>query len=141
MTNGKQELFELKLQYYPDSKPAVSSTKGRIGELLGSGKGTVTGKKINGTARWSIFEIVGNICETNIAGYIQTDDRSRINYETKGFGLVPDKKNKPNDWKMPAVIKFSTKAKKYEWLNDTLAILQGSFNMEAKNHQYKAYLA
>src|SRR5258708_36847914 len=47
-------LFAARLQYQSDIE-AVVSAETREGELVGSGNGSVSGDRLNGTARWSMY--------------------------------------------------------------------------------------
>jgi len=133
------QFFEAELQFMPGMKSPVSSA-GRIGELLGSGEGFIHGKKISGSIRWSIFEVVGNPCETNITGHIQTNDGATIALQSKGFGLVPDK-SKSNQWHLAATLILSTDDARYDWLNTVIAFWDGEFDMSTGRHSYTAYLS
>ncbi len=135
---GLAPLFDAELQYRPGMAPVVS-TEGRPG-LLGSGDGHVTGPRLRGRIRWSIFEEQGSgECTTTIAGWIDTDDGVRIGIETRGFGLVPDPAQ-PSHWKMSAAIRFKADGK-YAWLRSMLGAWDGSFDMDTGRHTYRAYSA
>ena len=108
--------------------------------MLGSGDGVVKGSSIAGTVHWSIFEVVGEVCETNITGVVTADNRARIQFDTRGFGTVPNEK-RPERWNMPAARKFVTDAEEYSWLNRTLALWMGTFDMKKRKHHYEVYLA
>ena len=47
-------LFAARLQYQSDIEVVVSAET-REGELVGSGNGSVSGDRLNGTARWSMY--------------------------------------------------------------------------------------
>jgi hypothetical protein len=47
-------LFVARLQYQSDMEVVVSAEI-REGELVGSGNGSVSGDRLNGTARWSMY--------------------------------------------------------------------------------------
>jgi hypothetical protein len=132
-----EQLFAVELQFRPEM-PAVVSSEGRTGRLLGSGDGHINGPRIKGRIRWSIFEDQGaGECMTNIAGVIETNDGSRIGIETRGFGVVPDPA-RPSRWKMNAAIQFKADGK-YGWLQSVLAVWDGFFDMETGRHSYQAY--
>jgi hypothetical protein len=48
-------LFEARLQYQSDMEVIVSA-ESRVGILVGSGDGRVSGDLLNGKARWSMYE-------------------------------------------------------------------------------------
>jgi len=91
----------------------VVNGEGRQGVFIGSGDGTVTGKQIQGTVRWSLW--TGNcvypairkgqaipeglhLCTMDPGGLIQTSDGGRIRFDGRGYGLrAPDKyRTRPN---------------------------------------------
>lgn len=133
-------LFELSLQYRPDMPPVVAG-EGRKGRLLGSGDGRAAGARLRGNVRWSIFEVTGSErCEVELAGVIQTDDGARVEFEARGYGLVPDPRQ-PNHWQMNAAVRFSTAAgSPYAWTNSILAVWSGSFDMATGRHVYGVYV-
>jgi hypothetical protein len=138
LKNNLEPLFEIELQY-KEALEAVTSPEGRIGQYLGSGGGTIKGQKLNGTIRWDLYEIVGETrCQTNFAGIIETDDGARIQFDAKGFGMVPDR-SKPNKWYMVNAIQFDSEDRRYDWLNMVLALWDGEFDMETYRHFYQVY--
>ena len=138
MTNH-QPLFQAELHARPNTPPVdLHDAANRSGELLGSGDGTVWGESLQGRVHWSIYEAQGPVCETNIVGVITTDAGARVEFETRGYGLVPDQ-SQANKWEMPAVVRFRTKSPAYQWLNTTLALWEGTFDMQRGVHTYQAY--
>jgi hypothetical protein len=136
---SNQQLFQAELHYRPSAPPVqLHERSSRSGDLLGSGDGTVWGATLQGRVHWSIFEVQGPICETNIVGVISTDDGATVEIETRGYGLVPDP-NLPHLWTMPAVVKFWTERPAYQWLTTTLARWEGTFDMQRGVHTYQAY--
>ena len=134
---GLQLLFEVFLKY-KEGKPAVSMN-GKVGEYVGSGEGTVTGARINGTVHWTLFESVReNACESNLFGIITTDDGAEIQFDTMGFFLRPYK-DKPKLWVTSAAVSFETDNKAYSWLNQVLGVWEGTFDMASYEHHYKAF--
>lgn len=139
-TRQLEYLFDLELQYRQELSP-ITAPDGKIGEYIGSGDGTVNGTQLRGIIHWDLYEAIGErVCQTNFAGIIDTDDSARIEFETKGFGLVPDP-SKPNEWVMSYAVKFDTVDSRYEWLNNVLALWDGEFNAETYQHHYRAYIA
>ncbi len=138
MTN-QHGLFQAELHYQPNAPPVEFRMGSSIsGDLLGSGDGIVRGATLQGRVQWSIFEVQGPICETTIVGVITTDDGAQVEFETRGYGVVPDP-NQPHLWDMPAVVKFRTESPAYQWLNTTLARWEGTFDMHRGVHTYQAY--
>ena len=133
------QLFQAELHYRPNVPPVeLHDSSSRSGELLGSGDGVVRGATLQGRVHWSLFEVQGPICETNIVGVITTDEGAQLEFETRGYGVVPDP-NQSNLWDMPAVAKFRTESPTYQWLNAILALWEGTFDMHTGVHSYQAY--
>ena len=54
--NGLEPLFQAVMQYQSDSETdAVVPVEGHEGAYIGSGDGIVTGDRIRGTIRWSLW--------------------------------------------------------------------------------------
>ncbi|HEV2238122.1 MAG TPA: DUF3237 family protein [Ktedonobacterales bacterium] len=138
MTND-QPLFHAELHYQPGA-PAVQLHDGSSNGTspLGSGEGVVRGTTLQGRVKWSLFEVQGPICETNLVGVITTEDGAQVEFETRGYGVVPDP-SRPQLWDMPAVVRFWTGSPAYQWLNTTLAVWEGMFDMRQGVHTYQAY--
>ena len=133
-----QHSFEVELQYR-EGLEAITSPEGKLGEYLGSGDGTLKGGALQGTVRWDLYEVLGKTsCQTNLAGVIETDDGAKIEFETKGFGMVPDDSH-PHQWYMAHTVEFDTEDKRYEWLNTTLAFWDGGADLETYRHHYHSY--
>lgn len=131
-------LFQLELQYR-EGLTAITSPEGRMGQYLGSGDGTIKGSRFQGTVRWDLYEIVGEVrCQTNFVGIIRTEDGAEIQFDATGFGMVTDR-SKPNRWHMVNVLQFDTRDGRYEWLNTLLALWDGQFDMETYRHYYQVY--
>ena len=136
---SNQQLFQAELHYRPSAAPVqLHQHASRSGDLLGSGDGIVRGAMLQGRVHWSLFEVQGPICETNIVGVISTEDGAQVEFETRGYGLVPDP-DQPDLWDMPAVLRFRTESPAYQWLNTTLARWEGTFGMLRGVHTYQAY--
>ena len=137
-----EKLFDVQLQYKPNMT-TVTSAEGRIGKRLGGGNGTINGSKIKGSVRWDIYEKGGvvageNRCQTNITGVMETKNGAQIQFDSTGFGMVPDS-SQPNKWSMAAALNFNTSDERYTWLNSVLAVWSGEFDMETGQHRYQAY--
>ncbi len=134
-----EHLFDAELQYRPEMAAVVSS-EGRIGKLIGSGDGTLEGQRIQGTLRWTLFEKQGdNLCETNLAGVIKTNDGAQIQFDAKGYALRADK-NHPNKWSLASALHFDTDDERYQWLNTALAVYEGEFDMNTVRHHSRVYI-
>lgn len=133
-----EPLFELELQYR-EGMEAITDPAGNLGEYLGSGDGTVKGATLRGNVRWDLYEKVGETrCQTNFAGVIETEEGAQIQFDAKGFGMVADP-SKPNEWHMASAVQFETADERYRWLNTTLGLWDGHFDMETYRHHYRVY--
>ena len=57
-------LFEVRMQYRQGQ--TAMSLEGRVGEYIGSGDGSVMGKRIKGHIVWDLFEKVGDdVCDVH----------------------------------------------------------------------------
>jgi hypothetical protein len=132
-------LFDLELQFQWEMPPTTSREAGE-GEYIGSGEGAAKGPKINGTARWDLFEKREKIlCRSNLIGVIETDDGAQIQFDSRGFFIKPDEAN-PNKWITSASVYFDSADRRYEWLNARLAVWEGEFDMTTFHHHYHASL-
>jgi hypothetical protein len=134
-----EQWFEIELQY-TQQFPDAATVKGRVGEYIGSGQGSVNGSRLRGqVSRWDLYEDVGDVvCRSNLSGVIETDDGAKIRFDTMGFFKVPDK-SKSHLWVTTAGVQFETDDERYAWLNDVLGIWEGTFNMETYRHHYQVY--
>jgi hypothetical protein len=131
-------LFEIELKFQWEMPPITSRDAGE-GEYIGSGMGTVTGSRVQGTVRWDLFEKQEQtLCRSNLIGSIETHDGAQIRFDSRGFFIKPDESN-PNKWISTASLHFDTADSRYAWLNTCLAVWEGEFDMEIYQHHYQAY--
>lgn len=132
-----RKLFEVEMQYQADQS-AITTARGKVGKYVGSGNGTVTGL-LNGEIRWDLYEDIDNdVCLTNLAGEIATSDGAVIHFDARGHGKVTDP-SKPHRWTMVYGVKFNTENPNYDWLNATLGVWEGEFNMNTYKHHYQIH--
>lgn len=149
-----ERLFVAELQYTSDEGPIVSA-EGRDGVLVGNGDGTVTGEKVRGTIRWSLYS--GNcayvfvqtgvepppgqhLCTVYPGGVIETDDGAQIWFDAKGFGLRGYDQTQSHLWRLTMGIQFTTSDERYEWLNTALGVLVSDFDERANRGLWRVYL-
>ncbi len=148
-----QHLFDAKLRYQ-ENLEALVAPEGREGVLIGNGDGTVSGQRIAGTIRWSMYS--GNcayllvkagiepppgqhLCTVNPAGVIKTEDGAEVWFDAKGFGLRGYNPSLPHKWRLTMSLRFETQDARYKWLNTTLAMWQGEFDERAGQAAYQAF--
>jgi Protein of unknown function (DUF3237) len=153
--SGLERLFEAELQYQSNMDVVVSAD-GREGELVGNGVGTVSGEKLKGTIRWSMYAAdcdyllvragvhptrQQSLCKTNPGGVIETEDGAHIWFDAKGYGLRGADPARPHLWRLTMALQFSAEDERYVWLNTTLGVWEGEFDENAAHASYQAYMA
>ncbi len=129
-------LFEATLKY--TGNVDISPDSPKEGDLTGSGEGTVRGR-VNGTLRWTLYEnSTPKACTMQLPGEIRTEDGATIGFQGQGHALVPDKKA-PSLWKVGGAFRFQTEAPRYAWLNNTLALWDGDFDVNTGEAHYRFY--
>ncbi len=127
---GLEHLFDVQLQY---TGPVECAPLGeRYGRLIGGGTGTVNGGRIKGTiVRWSNFErtLADGMCTLQIPAEVRTDDGAEIKFEGLGHAVVPDRAQ-PDRWINAMTVRFKTEDERYGWLNRTVGVWEGEFNMK-----------
>ena len=135
-------LFDAELSFKEDVDPVVSA-QDMEGVLIGSGDGSVTGEKVNGTIRWSFY--TGNcayvfvqagiepppgqhLCTTNPGGVIETDNGAEIWFNARGYGLRGADASQPHIWRLTMAIEFKTVDERYQGMNTTLGVLVSEFD-------------
>ena len=132
-----ETLFEIKLEYKESTSPV--SLEGKVGEYIGSGKGTVVGPEVNGTVHWTLFEAQNErVCQSNLFGVISTADGAEIKFDSMGLFMVPDRE-KPHLWKTSAGVSFETNNENYLWINSLLGVWEGEFDSKSYHHHYRVY--
>lgn len=144
-----EALFKADLQYKSDAD-AVVAGEGREGTYIGSGDGTVTGDRLHGTVRWSLWS--GNclyplvrsgqsvpeglhLCTLNPAGFIETADGARIRFDGRGYGL-----RSPERYQTNLTLVFGTEDARYSWLTKVVAVMEGEFDEKAGHAIWNVYV-
>jgi mercuric ion transport protein len=148
---GLEALFTAVLQYRSDSPDSsIIPNEGREGAFIGSGDGVVTGKRLSGAVRWSLWS--GNcvypllregqtvpdglhLCTMNPAGFIETNGGARIRFDGRGYGLRSSKK-----YRTSLTLVFSTEDARYAWLTNLLGVMEGEFDEQAGRATWNVYL-
>src|SRR5260221_10183769 len=117
-----QHLFDADLEYVNDQTAEVPS-EDREGEYIGSGIGSITGERLNGTIRWSMFAAdcayllvrAGiepspgeELCRVHPGGVIETDDGARIQFYARGYGLRGADSSQRHLWHLTAALHLPT---------------------------------
>jgi hypothetical protein len=133
-----EHLFDMELEYR-QGMARVLLDRGKIGDYLGSGEGSVFGLNVNGVVHWDLFREEDEfLCGSNLRGLIETDDGSRINFDSVGYFMRPDM-SRPTEWFAAASVNFKSDSQLYNWLNTILAVSQGVYDMGSSHHSYRIY--
>ncbi len=132
-----ERLFDAQLKH--TGKVEISPDGPKEGGLMGGGEGTVQGR-ISGKMRWSLYEnSTPRGCTMQLPGEILTEDGATILFQGQGHAIVPDS-NLRSRWKVGGAFRFQTGDERYLWLNSTLALWEGDFNMESGEAHYRFYV-
>ncbi|HEX9304661.1 MAG TPA: DUF3237 family protein [Thermoanaerobaculia bacterium] len=130
-------LFDVEIKVVPNM-PAVVPSDGRIGELVGSGDGRVTGPRLTGKLRFSLFEKVGETaCHMDTGAVLQTDDGAQIRIDGTGFAL---RRGHDRDlWITAQALRFRTDDPRYAWLNHVAGLWAGTADLEAGSARARVF--
>lgn len=146
-----EPLFRAVLQYQSTSeKDAVIGAEGREGAYIGSGNGTITGERVQGTVKWSLW--AGNcvyplvrkgqsvpdgihLCTMSPVGFIETHDGARIRFDGRGYGL-----RDPEKYRTSLTLVFGTEDPRYAWLTKTMGIMEGEFDEKKGSAVWRVYV-
>lgn len=101
----------------------VEQSAGSDGQLFGQGTGTFTGR-LAGTAQWANYpRISGGYAHPDARGRIEVADGGIVLFELHGLSNLADGSG-------IHVMTFRTAHTPYLWLNDVLALGEGSIDVE-----------
>ena len=147
-------MFVAELQY-DDHVELTIPMEGRAGELIGKGKGTLKGDRINGTITWAFyaeqcsFLLVKqgktppadqHLCRTSPGGVIHSEDGAEIRFDARGYGFRGSDPSRPHIWHLTSALQFQTDDPRYQWLNSVLGVWEGEFDETARKATYRAYV-
>jgi hypothetical protein len=131
-----EHLFDAELVYRSEMEPLAEDG---VGELIGSGDGTVTGPAIAGRLAWTLFERPGKlVCAMNPVAVIETEEGARVRIEARGFARRADEASR--SWAVAATLRFESEDERYRWLENALGVWEGEFDTDAHRARYRAYL-
>jgi hypothetical protein len=146
-----EPLFRALLQYQSTSEnDAIIGAEGHEGAYIGSGNGTITGERVRGTVKWSLW--AGNcayplvrkgqsipdgihLCTMNPVGFIETQDGARIRFDGRGYGL-----RDPEKYRTSLTLVFGTEDSRYAWLTKTLGVMEGEFDEKKGRAVWRVYV-
>lgn len=133
-----ERLFDAELKHTGEVKLEPRGAK--EGRLVGGGEGTAHGARVSGKIRWSLYENSSkHACTMQLPGEIITEDGARIHFEGQGHAIVPNTSD-PAKWKVAGAFRLESDDKRYEWLNATLALWEGDFDMGTGKARYSLYI-
>lgn len=121
------KLFDVELVYDPNAE-AVEEGDGSLFAYIGSGGGSVSGPRVEGELRWSLYEEQTElVCRARRTGAIETTDGATIEIEELGyFGREDDSTQL---WHFAGGVRFKTDDERYRWLMKRPAVLEGSMDL------------
>jgi len=137
-SNELELLFALELHYQGPIELAPIGDK--VGQLVGGGDGTLAGPRVRGTVRWSNYETTGldQVCALQVPGVIQTHDGAEIRFEGREFAMPLSEGSQ--QWRVAGALRFKTDDLRYAWLNDTFALVSGTFDYETGLAHWTAFV-
>ncbi len=116
-------LFDAELDVDPEATP-VEAGEGALFSYVGGGGGTVSGPRLEGELRWSLYEDQGAlVCRAQRTGVIETTDGARIELDELGY-VTREAEGSPR-WRFASGVHFTTRDERYGWLTERPAVLEG----------------
>ena len=149
-----EHLFDADLVYKPGMADVVPATD-REGVLIGSGDGVVSGSKLRGRIRWTLYSSAclypavraglpapagQHLCKVNPGGVIETEDGAEIWFDANGYGLRGYDPAEPSRYVLTMSLRFNTADSRYAWLNAVLGVWEGRFDERSGRASYTAYV-
>lgn len=131
-------LFDIELDY--EGGFVVMAPYGeREGSGYGDGSGRVFGDRLNGSVRWSNHphRREDGVLVPDAHGVIATDDGARILFHLGGYSHPSDES--PNLRKIVSPATFATDDDRYRWLNDVIAVGEGTIDFETLRLRLRYY--
>jgi len=134
-----EHLCDVEFENQQEKKPVISR-KGKVGEYLMSGEGSVFGPNLNGIVQWDLSqEVDDHHCGFTIMGEIITDDRDSIRFDTLGY-IKRGEGDESSRYQLTGSVIFETDSNKYRWMNYVLGVWQGYYDMGSFRHSYRIYI-
>jgi hypothetical protein len=125
-----EHLCDVEWQY--DLLHEVAASSAGDGHLYGQGHGTLTGR-LSGTAQWSNFpRIHAGFANPDARGVIDVGNGAFVLFTLHGLSHLADGAG-------VHVMKFMTEADSHQWLNDVIAIGEGSIDVARKALSMRYY--
>ncbi len=133
-------IFEMDLDY-EDGFFVIAPYGGTEGVGYGSGRGRVSGERVTGAVRWSNHprRREDGMLVPDAHGVIETDDDARIVFHLGGYSTAMEGSATKRAIVSPAT--FATDDERYRWLNDVVAVGEGTIDFQTLRLQMRYYAA
>lgn len=134
-----EHLFDAELTYRAELAPLAEHGER---QLIGSGDGSVSGPRVQGALRWTLFDGGGElVCTMNPILAVSTEDGAGIAVEGRGYAHRASRVSRVSQvWRVAATLLFSVNDKSYAWLDGTLGIWEGEFDAGQHSARYRAFV-
>lgn len=135
-----EPLFDIDLDY-EDGFFVIAPYGGTEGIGYGSGRGRVSGERVAGAVRWSNHprRREDGVLVPDAHGVIETDDGARIVFHLAGYSTPIEASSTKRAIVSPAT--FASDDDRYRWLNDVVAVGEGTIDFETLRLGMRYYAA
>jgi hypothetical protein len=135
-----EPIFDMELDY-TEGFFIIAPYGGAEGAGYGSGRGRVSGERVAGAVRWSNHprRREDGVLMPDAHGVIETDDGARIVFHLGGYSTALEGSSTRRGIVSPAT--FATEDPRYQWLNDVIAIGEGTIDFETLRLQMSYFAA
>jgi hypothetical protein len=131
-----EHLFDAELTYRAGMAPLAEHGEG---QLIGSGDGSVHGRRVRGALRWTLFEGPGElVCTMNPTLVVRTEDGASLGIEGRGYAHRASRTSRR--WRVAATLLFSAGGGRYAWLDGALGVWEGEFDAGRHTAHYRAFV-
>jgi hypothetical protein len=135
-----EPIFDMDLDY-EDGFFVIAPYGGTEGTGYGSGGGRVSGERVTGAVRWSNHprRREDGVLMPDAHGVIETDDGARIVFHLGGYSTAIEGSSTKRAIVSPAG--FATDDDRYRWLNDVVALGEGTIDFQTVRVRMRYYAA
>jgi hypothetical protein len=135
-----EPIFDMDLDY-EDGFFVIAPYGGTEGTGYGSGGGRVSGERVTGAVRWSNHprRREDGVLMPDAHGVIETDDGARIVFHLAGYSTAIEGSSTQRAIVSPAT--FATDDDRYRWLNDVVAVGEGTIDFQTLRVRMRYYAA
>jgi hypothetical protein len=135
-----EPIFDMDLDY-EDGFFVIAPYGGTEGTGYGSGGGRVSGERVTGAVRWSNHprRREDGVLMPDAHGVIETDDGARIVFHLAGYSTAIEGSSTKRAIVSSAT--FATDDDRYRWLNDVVAVGEGTIDFQTLRVRMRYYAA